>query len=60
MVVRFVAMATCRIVYHHCLNFLFIIIVNLITKYFVLFLDVNEYRDDHLLWNGYNIRRITL
>jgi hypothetical protein len=37
----------CRIVYHHCLDFLFIIIINLITIIlFCLFLDVNENRDN--------------
>ena len=47
MCVHFVDIDKCRIVYHHRLNFLFMIIVNLITI-ILLFLDGNEYTDD--LW----------
>jgi hypothetical protein len=46
----------CRIVYHHYLDFLFIIIVNLIIIiFFSLFLDVNEYRGDP--WYGHLYRK---
>ena len=40
MVVRFVAIATFRIVHHHCLNFLFIITANLIT---IIFFFISRY-----------------
>ena len=56
MVVRIVVIATFRISYYHCLNFLFIIIANLITIFVCFLLDVNEYsRDVHYYDDGLRI-----
>ena len=49
---------TCRIVYHHRLNFRFKIIVNLIT--IIFFLDVNEYIAGWFYYDARSTRQIRL